>query len=90
MHRQTALTGAYVFTDYKAQGQILEYVIVDLAKPPSGCLTLFSVYITSSRSRGRDQAAETTHPLEALAEEDLQLEEKVLNTKKLYPMGADT
>jgi hypothetical protein len=37
-----------------------------------------------------DKTLLTMHLLEALAEEDLQLEEKVLNTKKLYPMGADT
>jgi hypothetical protein len=34
--RQMAPTSGYAFTDYKAQGQTLEYVIVDLAKPPTG------------------------------------------------------
>jgi hypothetical protein len=96
IHQQMALTGAYAFTDYKAQGQSLEYVVVDLVKPPSGCLTPFSAYVTLSRSRGRNmirllrqfgKTLLTTHPLEALAEEDLQLEEKVLNTKNTLSHG---
>ncbi|KAH9163435.1 hypothetical protein EDB89DRAFT_1859947 [Lactarius sanguifluus] len=50
---QFALTPAYAFTDYKSQGQTLECVIVDIAKPPSGCLTAFNAYVALSRSRGR-------------------------------------
>ena len=74
-HWQTALTGAYAFTDYKAQDQTLKYVVVDIAKPPRGSLTLFSAYVTLSRSRGRntirllrpfDKTFLTTHPSEAL------------------------
>ncbi|KAH9030305.1 hypothetical protein EDB84DRAFT_1271462, partial [Lactarius hengduanensis] len=45
---------AYTFTNIKSQGQRLEYVIVDIAKPPSGSLTGFNAYVTLSRSRGRD------------------------------------
>ncbi|KAH9008705.1 hypothetical protein EDB84DRAFT_1281004, partial [Lactarius hengduanensis] len=48
-------TTAYTFTDYKSQGQTLECVIVDIAKPPSGSLTAFNAYIALSRSRGRKQ-----------------------------------
>ena len=29
------------------------YVIVDIAAPPSGKLTIFNIYVTLSRSRGR-------------------------------------
>jgi len=50
--RQLAITPAYAFTDYKAQGQTIEYVVVDIAQPPSGFkLTPFNVYVALSRSR---------------------------------------
>ncbi|KAF8807980.1 hypothetical protein BYT27DRAFT_7211611 [Phlegmacium glaucopus] len=39
--------------NYKAQGQTMECVIINISKPPSGKLLLFSVYVTLSRSRGR-------------------------------------
>ena len=96
--QQTALAGVYAFTDYKAQGQTLEYVVVDIAKPPRGSLTPFSPYVALSRSRGRnmirllrpfDKTLLTSHPSEALEKEDVQLEEKVINTKKVYPIAVD-
>lgn len=49
VHRlQLALTAAYAFTDYKAQGQTMECVLIDLGKPPTGALTGFTVYVTLS------------------------------------------
>jgi len=30
-----AITPGYAFTDYKSQGQTIEYIIIDLAPPPS-------------------------------------------------------
>ncbi|KAF8224177.1 hypothetical protein L208DRAFT_1513344, partial [Tricholoma matsutake] len=51
--RQLGLTVGYTFTDYKAQGQTLEHVIVDLTKLPRGSITPFGAYIALSRSRGR-------------------------------------
>ena len=50
---QYSLTPAYMFTDYKAQGQTVESVIVDLGKPPTGTLTGFTVYVALSHSRSR-------------------------------------
>ncbi|KAI0250296.1 hypothetical protein BJV78DRAFT_1128109, partial [Lactifluus subvellereus] len=47
------ITPAYAFTDYRSQGQTISHVIVDLAAPPSGSLSLFNVYIALSRSSGR-------------------------------------
>ena len=47
------LVPGYAFTDYKAQGQTMECVFVDISKPPSGALSPFSVYVALSRSRGR-------------------------------------
>jgi hypothetical protein len=39
--RQFAITLAYAFTDYRAQGQTIPTVIVDVATPPSGILIMF-------------------------------------------------
>lgn len=50
---QFALTLAYAFTDFKSQGQTIESVIVDLAKPPLGNLTGFHAYVSLSRSHSR-------------------------------------
>ena len=47
------MTAAYAFTDYRAQGQMIPYVIVDIATPPSGTLSLFNLYVALSRSSGR-------------------------------------
>jgi ATP-dependent exoDNAse (exonuclease V) alpha subunit len=48
------MTAGYAFTDYKSQGQTIEYVVIDLARPPTGSLSPFSAYVALSRSRGRD------------------------------------
>ncbi|KAJ7289231.1 hypothetical protein C8J57DRAFT_1213589 [Mycena rebaudengoi] len=50
---QLALTGGYVFTDYKVQGQTMGYILIDLAPPPRGVLTPFNAYVALSRSRAR-------------------------------------
>jgi ATP-dependent exoDNAse (exonuclease V) alpha subunit len=80
---QIALTPAYAFTDFKSQGQTIENVIVDLAKPPSGNLTGFNTYISLSRSRRRnnirllqdfDERLFTVHPNEHLRREDARLD----------------
>lgn len=47
------MTAAYAFMDYRAQGQTIPFVIVDIATPPSGGLSLFNLYIALSQSRGR-------------------------------------
>ncbi|KAF8061430.1 hypothetical protein FPV67DRAFT_1422940 [Lyophyllum atratum] len=47
------MTGAYAFTDYRSQGQTLPYVIINIASPPTGTLTLFNLYVALSRSSGR-------------------------------------
>ena len=48
------MTAAYGFTDYRSQGQTLRYIIVDIARPPSGGLDLFNLYVALSRSSGRE------------------------------------
>ncbi|GJE99317.1 hypothetical protein PsYK624_155710 [Phanerochaete sordida] len=52
--RQFPITAAYAFTDYRAQGQTLRYVVVDIATLPSFPITLTNVYVALSRSTGRD------------------------------------
>ena len=47
------MTPAYAFTDYRAQGQTIPYVIVDIATPPTGGLNLFNLYVALSCSSGR-------------------------------------
>ena len=42
-----------VHSDYRSQGQTLPYVIIDIAKPPTGKLSLFNLYVALSRSSGR-------------------------------------
>ncbi|KAL6303862.1 hypothetical protein BKA93DRAFT_703959, partial [Sparassis latifolia] len=45
------ITGAYAFTDFRAQGQTLSHVMIDIANPPTGGpLTLFNIYVALSRS----------------------------------------
>ncbi|KIL66493.1 hypothetical protein M378DRAFT_54183, partial [Amanita muscaria Koide BX008] len=82
--RQLPLTPAYAFTDYRAQGQTLPRVIVDLGRPPTGKLTPFNAYVALSRSSGRetikllrdfDEKLFITVPSETLEEEDRHLEE---------------
>ncbi|KAF8313898.1 uncharacterized protein EI90DRAFT_2948972 [Cantharellus anzutake] len=51
--RQITLDGAYAFTDYRAQGQTIEYLWVDIGTPLRGSLTPFNAYVTLSRARGR-------------------------------------
>ncbi|KAF8228136.1 hypothetical protein L208DRAFT_1293172, partial [Tricholoma matsutake] len=88
--RQLALTVGYSFTDYKAQGQMLEHVIVDLAKPPRGSISPFGAYVALSCSRGRetirllqdfDNTLLTTHPSEMLYAEDQRLQGLVAKTE---------
>ncbi|KAI0633924.1 hypothetical protein C8Q77DRAFT_1033032, partial [Trametes polyzona] len=79
--RQFAITPAYAFTDYRAQGQTISHVIIDIARPPSGRpLNLFNLYVALSRSSGRetvrllrdfdDNTFMAPHSAELLAEDD--------------------
>jgi hypothetical protein len=78
--RQFPVTGAYAFTDYRAQGQTITYIIVDIASPPHGTLSLFNLYVALSRSSGQDtirilrnfddNVIREKHDEELLAEDD--------------------
>jgi len=51
---QFPITGADSFTDYRAQGQTIPHVIIDIAPPPTSGLSLFNLYVSLSRSSGRE------------------------------------
>ena len=97
IHReQFSLCPAYAFTDFKSQGQTMEHVIVDLAKPPSGSLTGFNAYVALSRSRGRntirllrdfDEKLFTSHPNIKLRAEDNRLAVLEQQTMDRYQAG---
>jgi ATP-dependent exoDNAse (exonuclease V) alpha subunit len=91
--RQLAIVPAYAFTDYKSQGQTMEYVIVDISKPPTGLLSPFSVYVALSRSRGRktirilrnfDPTLLMHHPSEDLRKDMARLERLDEQTKEAF------
>ncbi|KIM64653.1 hypothetical protein SCLCIDRAFT_114614 [Scleroderma citrinum Foug A] len=79
-HRQFPVTPAYAFTDYRAQGQTIPYVIVDIATPPTGGLNLFNLYVALSHSSGRSsirllrdfnsKVFQAAHSADLLAEDD--------------------
>ncbi|KAJ7708878.1 hypothetical protein B0H17DRAFT_1031152 [Mycena rosella] len=48
-----AMTPGYAFTDYKSQGQTIEYVLVDLEPLLMSALTPFNACVALSHSRGR-------------------------------------
>jgi hypothetical protein len=96
--RQLPITAGYAFTDYKSQGQTIEYVIIDIGKPPSGNISPFSIYVALSRSRGRDtirllrdfdDKLFTRHPSEDLRKEMLRLERLNEITKETFEMQLD-
>jgi len=91
--QQLPITPAYAFTDYRSQGQTIEYCIVDIGTPPTGRLTPFNVYVALSRSRGKstirllrdfDDKLFTQHPSEYLRKEDLRLEKMDQKTTLLW------
>ena len=92
---QYPITGAYAFTDYRAQGQTIPYSLVDIGPPPHGTLSLFNLYVALSRSPGRDHIQllmdfddkmllKKHDP--ALLEEDKRLERLDQQTKERYLM----
>ena len=95
--RQYPLTPAYAFTDHKAQGQTLEYVIVDIGPVPEKFgISPLGVYVALSRGRGREQIRLlrdfdddlfTKHPSEDLRVEDERLTTLTEMTKDRWDSG---
>ncbi|KAF8508639.1 hypothetical protein JB92DRAFT_2951740 [Gautieria morchelliformis] len=85
--RQLSLTAAYTFTDYKAQGQTLQPVVVDIGNPPSGWLNAFNAYVAISLLRNFNSNIFTTHPNIDLAKCDECLEILNKETEIRYNAG---
>lgn len=90
---QFPLTAAYAFTDYRAQGQTIPNVLIDIRKPPSFPLTAFNAYVALSRSAGTDNirligdfedVLFTQHPNEMLRREDRRLDDLDRATKSRW------
>ncbi|KIK93192.1 hypothetical protein PAXRUDRAFT_145609, partial [Paxillus rubicundulus Ve08.2h10] len=50
--KQLPITAAYTCMGYRAQGQTLPAVIIDIRTPPTGGRSLFNLYVALSRSTG--------------------------------------
>ena len=90
---QFPVTAAYAFTDYRSQGQTIRHVIIDIASPPTGTLSLFNLYVALSRSAGRhsihllrdfDDRIFKRESDQQLINEDARLAELDLETKNWY------
>ncbi|KAF9778435.1 hypothetical protein BJ322DRAFT_1014701 [Thelephora terrestris] len=55
---QFPITGADSFTDYRAQGQTIPYVIIDIAPPPTSGLSLFNLYVHEPKLTDEDERLE--------------------------------
>lgn len=51
---QLPIKPAYAFTDYRAEGQTIYPIIIDIGRPPSGGISPFNIYVALSRAKGRD------------------------------------
>ena len=90
---QFPVTAAYAFTDYRLQGQTIPYVVVDIATPPTGGLSLFNLYVALSRSSGKStirllrdfdaKVFQASHSSQLLAEDD-RLKELNIETKEQW------
>jgi hypothetical protein len=87
---QLPITPAYAFTDYRAQGQTIDPMVIDIARPPTGGLTPFNVYVALSRGTSRDRIRLlrdfedklfTQHPSEHLRREDSRLDKLRVETE---------
>ena len=78
--QQFPVTAAYAFTDYHSQGQTIPYIVVDIATPPTGGLSLFNLYVALSWSSGKEtirllrdfnaKVFQASHSAQLLAEDD--------------------
>jgi ATP-dependent exoDNAse (exonuclease V) alpha subunit len=94
--RQLLIMAMYAFTNYKAQGQTLEPIIIDIVNPPSSGLNTFNAYVAISQGRSHNMlrllrdfnsTIFTKHPDLHLAECDKRLEELDKETEIRYEKG---
>jgi len=86
----------YAFTDHKAQGQMIEHVIVNIGPTQGFSVDVFAAYVALSQSRGRatirllrdfDDKIFTKHPSEHLQAEDAWLATLTEDTKMRFDAG---
>ena len=93
IRRQYPMAAGYAFTDYKSQGQTIEYVIIDIGKPPTGTLTILQLRGTFTKQRKGHTIRLLTlrdfdinlfqnYPYEALRTEMKRLEDLIETTRK--------
>ncbi|KAG1902429.1 uncharacterized protein F5891DRAFT_1023908 [Suillus fuscotomentosus] len=91
--RQLPVTPAYAFTDFKAQGQMIDHVLVDIGRTTCFRLSPFNAYVALSRSHGQecirllrdfDNDLFLQHPNEDLRIEDNRIERLAEETKKRF------
>lgn len=94
--RQFPLCAGYAFTNYKSQGQTLEYVIVDIGTTRRFPVTPFTLYVALSHSGGRHRIRLlrdfkddifTQHPSEQLRVEDERLRGLAGETARKFDAG---
>ncbi|KAG1864866.1 hypothetical protein F4604DRAFT_1013710 [Suillus subluteus] len=92
--RQLPLTAAYAFTDFKAQGQTIDHVLVDICRTTCFALSPFNAYVVLSRGHGRDSIRLLRdfdddlfirHPSEDLRIEDERISQLVEDTERKWP-----
>ena len=80
--QQLPITATYAFTDYRSQGQMIPYALIDIACPLTGGLMPFNMNVALSRARRKDNIRLlrnfdakplTTHPNEHLRTENERL-----------------
>ncbi|KAJ3914375.1 hypothetical protein F5877DRAFT_27119, partial [Lentinula edodes] len=52
-------TAAYAFTDYRAQGQTIPSMLVDIGKPPTCTLSFFNLYLLVEDDRLKRHSKQT-------------------------------
>ncbi|KAG1883198.1 uncharacterized protein F5891DRAFT_1094749 [Suillus fuscotomentosus] len=80
--RQLPVTPAYAFTDFKAQGQTIDHVLVDIGRTTCFRLSPFNAYVALSRNFDNDLFLQ--HPNEDLRIEDNRIERLAEETKKRF------
>ncbi|KAJ3911376.1 hypothetical protein F5877DRAFT_55399 [Lentinula edodes] len=53
------MTAAYAFTDYRAQGQTIPSMLVDIGKPPTRTLSFFNLYLLVENDRLKRHSEQT-------------------------------
>ncbi|KAG1875683.1 hypothetical protein F4604DRAFT_1581511, partial [Suillus subluteus] len=87
------LTATYAFTDFKAQGQTIDHILIDIGRTTCFALSPFNAYVALSRGHGHDSIRLLRdfdndlfihHPSEDLQIEDERMNQLVEETEKRF------